>query len=254
MRAALASLIALVVVACSQHPAPAPTPAASATTEAAPAPTYTCGRFAFDAATVGRGVDASNGDDPAARALRAYLATPGTDHDLLPIHDWTLAGIDALSAEFVARGADPFIPVVVVRVSQDGGTWRVTDGGECEAHRDMGPARTWAKWFLPSGERLEAATTTFPALVTGQVCAAGDPPAGRILAPEIVETPDSVVVTFATRALPAPTTSCDNPPTRIDVVLPTPLGIRQLRDGSTMPFGDPRPPACCGDQSSDARG
>ena len=76
-----------------------------------------------------------------------------------------------------------------------------------------------------------------------------------MVGPEIRQLPDRVLVTFAVRPLGGDAHDCQaNPPTKVVVTLPEPLGPRVLLDGSTLPARDPVVVECCGSQSSGARG
>jgi len=231
----------------------APTPGASAGSSppddpVAAVPRYACGRFPFDPAMLQQPGDAERAAEPAAAALRAYLAAPDTDRTELPVHGWTLAGIDDEGAEFIATGVDPLLQVVSVTVRQDRGTWKAIDGGWCEARRVLAPGINQASWELRPGDGRDAGLTGFVALVREQACASGKPAAGRIVGPEIREQADAVIVTFGVRALDDGSThTCnDTQPTFVEVTLPEPLGPRTLLDGGFFPPRDPTPAECCG--------
>ncbi len=258
LTAALAAIaIAVLAAACATLPQPDPTDATpSATigsapptaTEDSPTRRYTCGRFAFDDGILAQAGDAEQGGDPAAVALRAYLASPAADHTALPAHGWTVIGIDEVGAEFIAQGVDPLLPIVMVSVRQDRGSWKVTDGGWCDARRVLGPGINPTAWELLPGETTDPGTTGFVALVTELGCTSGKPVAGRIAGPEIRSMTDTVTVTFGVRAIDgrSPSTCQDTLPSRVEVTLPEPLGPRKLLDGGSLPARDPSAPTCCG--------
>jgi hypothetical protein len=258
MRASLVLLgsALLALGACAPDPGPSGDAASRPDDVLVAAPTYACGRFAFDPAVLQRPGDAERDDGPAASALRDYLAAPDTDRTALPMHGWTLIGLDGDGAQFVAAGADPMLPIVSVTVRQDRGSWRAIDGGWCEARRVLTAGINTASWELQGGQAENADAKRFVALVREEACASGRTAAGRIVGPEIREQPDAVIVTFGVRALEDRlTVTCEDAlPTSVQVTLPHPLGHRMLLDGAFLPPRDPSPPACCGAQSSGALG
>jgi hypothetical protein len=201
---------------------------------------YTCGRFPFGAEILARSDAGEAAADPAAAALRQHLAKDGPDIDFLPDRGWTLAGMDADGAEFVAVGGDLGMKVVALE-SNGAGKWLVTGWGDCQPQRVLPPGLGEASWtFDPTEPRPGADARTFTALVTERDCASGTPSEGRVVGPDILEVGNEVLVTFAVRPLGGETQTCPgNPATRVVVNLDSPLGDRQLLDGGTLPPGDP---------------
>jgi hypothetical protein len=93
----------------------------------------------------------------------------------------------------------------------------------------LGPAN----WEL--GQRVNATTREFTALVHQLECASGRSPDGRIAPPRIVVNARSVTITFGVRPLPGVQDCQGTPPGRYRVRLPEPLGNRELRDGGVIP-------------------
>ena len=252
----LAYGVALLLVSGCGGPSPDPSQ------DATPAPgignaaatRYACGAFPFDASMWQRPGTAELADHPAAAVLRDHLATTDEDGIVLPDHGWTLIGINATGAEFLAPGdADDLM--YEVSLSQDGGRWSVAGWGECSPSRVLPAGLNNASWVLAPDQEIGAETTSVLALVTETECASGKSSEGRVVGPEIVELPDRVLVTFAVRALGGDVHTCPgNPETTVQIQLPAPLGPRQLLDGSWLPARDPVKVECCGLQSSGARG
>lgn len=203
---------------------------------------YTCGRFPFgpEVLTAGPG-NAEQDAGPAAAALRAHLAGEGPDIDFLPDTGWRLAGMDALTAEFVVVGGD--LGMKMVSLENGAAGWKVSGWGDCQPRvqlpADLGSAE-WA--FDPAQPKPSAATPTFDAMVTEMECNSGQPADGRIVGPQIIKSADTVLVIFAVRPRPGSQSCPSNPATRIGVDLGEPLGGRTLLDGGRLPPGDPTKP------------
>jgi hypothetical protein len=100
-----------------------------------------------------------------------------------------------------------------------------------------------ATWTHDPDAEIGPDTTEFTAWVTETDCASGQSSADRIIGPDIEVSADSVVVTFRVRTLLGIGQTCpSNPPTRVAVRLPEPLGDRVLLDGGREPPGEP--PIC----------
>jgi hypothetical protein len=207
---------------------------------------YICGRFPF-----GREVRVVVRNDelaatPFAAALRKHVARSDMDIDWLPDTGWTLTGQDATGAEFVAIAGSELVMAAVGRVigpaqepfAVDG--WVVDSWGGCRPQRVLAAGLGNAQWTIAPGQAIGPATTRFDALVTETACASGQSSEGRIVGPDVVETGDAILVTFAVREPGGETQICQgNPATRVTVTLPEPLGTRNLLDGSTLPPREP---------------
>jgi hypothetical protein len=171
--------------------------------------------------------------DPAAQALRDFLAGPnGTD---LPANDWkellrnkstVLYGQDDPSGE---AGL-----LVVARAQLDNSKWVVQDYGQCRP-------RTWyanayglaADWKL--SKKVAASATSFRILVTERACAGGKNASGRMAKPRIVSTKTTVTITIGVKPLEGAQDCPGNPATPLTVTLTEPLGNRTLFDGGPYP-------------------
>ncbi len=105
---------------------------------------------------------------------------------------------------------------------------------------EFGPA-TWA--LDPAYPVPNAATTDLHVLVWERACSSGLPTTGRMSAPVIVSTADSLTITIGVRPPPGDTQSCPLPAgTPALVRLREPLGSRTLLDGGRVPPGPPTKP------------
>ena len=146
-------------------------------------------------------------------------------------------GQDATEAEYLASG-DTGLATVIVAL--EGGEWRVVGWGQCHPSRVLPEGLNEAEWVLADPDAIDPATTTFEALVTERECASGESSEGRIVGPDILAAGEDLLVTFAVRPLEGDAFTCQsNPPTRVTVTLPEPLGDRRLLDGSTLPPREP---------------
>jgi hypothetical protein len=204
---------------------------------------YTCGKFPFGVGllTAGPG-NAEQADHPAAASLRAHLAGAGPEIDSLPDAGWHLAGMDELGAEFlVVDGGGSEIEMVVLE--HDPNRWVVTGWGQCQPRIVLAEGLNAAEWaFDPAQPEPGPATQAFDAMVTELACNSGQPAVGRVVGPEIVRTPDTILVMFAVRPRPGNQDCPSNPATRFKVDLGEPLGERRLLDGGRFPPGDPTVP------------
>ncbi len=220
----------------------APSTSAPAASDALPADgeaalRYTCGVIPFAAAAIEGNFSDELAEDPMAAALRAHLAKADMDIDWLPDSGWTFVGRDATRAEYIATGGEQGF--LSVTLANDAGPWQVTGWGGCTPRRVLPGGLGEATWVLAPGQAPGPTTMQVEALVTEQACASGRSAEGRIVGPEILELDDMVLVTFGVRPLPGDQECPGNPPTPVLVVLPGPLGDRQLLDGATLP---PRQP------------
>lgn len=213
-----------------------PSAAASGGTDAG----VTCGGRTFPAS----GLDAPTGAEklsgPEFDALRATLgklrsAFPGSS-------DWTwlLAGRDASGAIFLTR--TDVLGWVAVEVRANANGWQPGNMGQCHLRRvlsaDFGPA-TWA--LDPAFPSPGPQSAELHILVWEEACSGGSPTTGRMSAPVIEYTPQTVTITIGVRSL-AGAQTCPLPPgTPALVRLTEPLGNRALLDGGHVPPAPPSP-------------
>jgi hypothetical protein len=221
----------------SAEPLPSAT---SGTTEA----NLTCGggrtfpRSGLDAPT-----GAENAAGPEFDALRASLAKFGSEFPGSAGWTWRLAGRNATDAIFLpstnSSGQPGWVSIEVVN-GADG--WKPSGMGQCEPlvvlSADFGPA-TWA--LDPAFASPGPASTELHILVWGTTCSSGLPATGRISAPDIAYTPETVTITIGVRPLSGVQTCQGVPGTPATVGLAEPLGARTLLDGGRVPAAPPSP-------------
>jgi hypothetical protein len=237
-------VLALAISACGEASPSSGSSAPDASTAVDPAMLrFTCGTFPFGPEVIndGPGTD-EQAANPAATALRAHLAMDEPDIDFLPDTGWHLVGMDARQAEFVTVGGDLGMKMVSVENGPTG--WKVSGWGDCQARTSLADGLGEAEWaFDPAQPKPVATTQVFDAMVTEMACNSGKAADGRIVGPQFVKSPASILVIFAVRPRPGGFQTCpSNPATRVQADLGEPLGNRKLLDGSRLPPGDPTEP------------
>lgn len=105
---------------------------------------------------------------------------------------------------------------------------------------EFGPA-TWA--LDPAYPAPDAATTELHVLVWERACSSGKATTGRMSAPVIVSTADTMTISISVRPPPGDAQTCPLPPGTPAVIrLSEPLGSRTLLDGGRVPPGPPATP------------
>jgi hypothetical protein len=90
-----------------------------------------------------------------------------------------------------------------------------------------------AVWNIDTERPPSPGDESFPALVERLGCNSGE--TGQVLAPEVVEEPDQVVITFTVVPRASGPASCPgNKPVPHEVVLAAPVGDRVLVDGACL--------------------
>lgn len=213
-------------------------------TSGAAEPNITCaGGRTFPASGLGAATGAEKAPGPEFDALRAGLAKFGSEFPGSADLTWQLAGHDATGAIFLARTEAVGAPGwVVIEVVADSGVWLPRGMGQCNPSAvpsaDFGPA-TWA--LDPAFASPTPDATELHILVWEAACSSGSPATGRMSAPVIGWTADTLTITIGVRRLPGIQT-CPGPPgTPAIVTLTEPLGRRTLLDGGRVPAAPPSP-------------
>lgn len=90
-----------------------------------------------------------------------------------------------------------------------------------------------AVWSIDAERPPSPSGRTFPALVERLGCNSGE--TGQVLAPEVVEEPDQVVITFTVAPSASGFANCvGNKPVPHEVALSAPVGNRTLVDGACL--------------------
>ena len=179
------------------------------------------------------------GTDPAAVALRTYLATaPAEEMSARPDIGWHRVAQTATQVQFAGldkTGRSWFF----VGFMFTNGTWTEGSSGTCAGtvRRPGGLGR--ADWWLDrDAAPLAAADRSIHALVQENACASGRSPEGRIQAPSIAYFEDAIVITMSIRPLPGDQDCPSNPAARFEIRLDQPIAGRRLLDGGVFPPRD----------------
>lgn len=253
MKALLVVAMATMACAAPATPAPIAVPTWPVPAEMLPAPTATaittatCGGRSFPV----EGLDAPTGAElatgPEYDALRAAIERFGSEFPGSSTWTWRRAGIDALGAVFLATTDDLGAPGrMSIDVEVVDGTWQPAGMGQCQPRAvlsaEFGPA-TWA--LDPDFPSPTASSTELHILVWEVSCSGGAPATGRMSAPVIAVTPESVAIAIGVRALeaaPGTAFGCPMPPgTPAIIRLTEPLGERTLLDAGRLPPAPPIP-------------
>jgi hypothetical protein len=240
--ALLASSFARAVAADPSPPPPSSVPASVAPSPA-PLVFVSCGGHAYPGLGIDAPTDVLEGETPEADALRAILPL-FEEHMTTRATGWRIAGQDGSGVLFLARWDDPSIPGwLFAEAHRTGLGWRPGSFGECEPRVVIAPDVGAADWWLdPAADPPSPDATVLQVLVLERACASGASAEGRIAEPVIVVTPTSVTVTMGVWRRVGDQSCQGNPPTPFVVVLPEPLGARELLDGGRQPPAPPMPP------------
>lgn len=161
--------------------------------------------------------------DPAVSALASQL-----DGKLA---GWRLLGQSDTEALF-GRGLPPNLLTVVVRQNLKSGTWSCiakTNGRPLRATRDGIRA---SSWHLDQAVELKPEDTVLRVCVTEQTFAGGRRAEGRVLAPDLYESEDELVLTMYVKPESGFQMRRPNPETPVRVALAHPVGHREVTDGA----------------------
>mgnify|MGYP006924550998 CR=1 FL=1 len=134
-------------------------------------------------------------------------------------------------------GIDDSIQFSAQSVKLSDETWRwvgSVSGEDCELEV-VPPDVNRVKWVLdPSFPAPTADSTTLNLLATERECASGQPMDDRLLPPTVVEDDEAVLITMTATPPSGDAFTCPyNPAQLVAITLASPLGDRELLDGST---------------------
>lgn len=196
----------------------------------------TCGRRAFPASALEGPTGAENLAGPSYDALRQAFEVFGGEFGS-GSWTWLVAEMDETGATFLARSGNHWIDVTV---SPENGEWGPDGMGECQPRTVLGNGLGSTEWALdPKVPAPTATDTEMRILVWDMACTGGRPTTGR-MAPPLVEYLDtSLVMTIGVTPIPGGGTCIGPPGTPVLVMLPEPIGDRELLDGGIYPPGPP---------------
>lgn len=226
-------------------PSAAPTTAAPAASPAT-SPRLTCGRgiMAWPASAMEGGIESEVPVDEVKAALvdlvdRAGIDAPralqGVDLDEAP---WFVLAeeqdqIAVATGPWSARG--PGRTGQVVYLEQEGDGWRASGWGDCRQLAPvLDPGQQWVRLYGVT--RTDPLSNRLTATVGEVGCTGARDPRPYLLEPTVVETEDTVLVSWTSKAVVGGATCPGNPPVTHPLELSAPLGDRVLRDGSTWPY------------------
>ena len=172
-------------------------------------------------------------DDPAVGALAAQLSRqkPAADGSLPRLEDWRILA-RAQGEVLFGRGQPPRMITVAMRHDGRRDNWRshaVTRAGTLRAARDGVRA---SSWHLDPTYPLTPEETVIRVLVTEQTRSGGTLASKRLLAPDLHEGDDEMLMTMFVTPRPGVQMASATPETPVRVRLPSPVGERRLVDGA----------------------
>ena len=217
---------------------PASAPAASVAPEVSPAglsaTRLSCGTGdpGFPGAVLDQPANAELTPDAPTEALRGYLHTPDIVAQSWPTTGWRVVERSATSVTWVAPGVDTWW---IATFEPVGDGWMFSEGGECHLQIALPDGVGFASWRLDPATPPTPDATTIRLLGTEAACANGQAPVGRVLAPVVLARDDAITIALLVRQVPGGADCPGNPEFPQTVELATPLGVRPLFDGSTVP-------------------
>lgn len=161
--------------------------------------------------------------DPAVIALAAQVNAN--------LVGWRLLARTDTEVEF-GRGLPPDLLTVVARHDPKRGTWsciKKRSGKPLRATRDGIRA---SSWHLDETVELKPEDTVLRICVTEQTFAGGRRADGRVLAPDLYESEDELILTMYVKPESGFQMRRPNPETPVRVALAHPVGHRELIDGA----------------------
>jgi len=202
----------------------------------------TCGGTSFTADVLEGPGGAESGADPASAALRHHLATSHIEIDSLPDAGWIEVSRTGDDVVYLAPVPGAEGSWHYASVGRDGDVWKVNGWGGCPLQPEVGPGLGIASFRVAPDVELDRTATEIPVLVTERACNSGEDARGRVVVEAIDEGEHHVIVTIAVRPRGGGQDCPSNPETPFLLELPSPLGDRDLLDGSSVP---PRDATAC---------
>jgi hypothetical protein len=246
MRAGVVLVAAIALVAACGTPSVAPSgsPAPTGSADVPSIPQLepgmvgiTCGdEIVFHPALLEQEGRAETDPDPAAQALRDYLAAP--EGPELPRSGWVRVAQTGSKVQFVAP--DPAGGYAVVGFFVHQGGWTLDLAGGCRPEVALPGGVSRATWRLDPGFPAPAAgDRTIHVLINEVACASGTSPEGRVVAPAVAVSERAVTIAILVRTRPGANECPGNPEFAMAIDLPEPLGGRPLFDGAVFPPAGP---------------
>jgi hypothetical protein len=179
-----------------------------------------------------------------AQALRREL-TPGSG---LNLYTWHRVATAPDTVLFAAETDAPeeALSITFIPDPQRRGDWKWRSLGTCQLRLVVEPDRSRADVFLAPARHPSPAYRVVHLMMRETACASGASPAGRVLAPTLRVDDASVTVLITVSRLPGAQDCQGVDSVPYDLVLPEPLGNRELLDGGRVPAAPIEEEPCCG--------
>lgn len=186
----------------------------------------TCGGRPFPGDALSATPTDTAADAPHVAALREALAIYGELYGDLSALSWVLVERDEYGATFIADRGDTLLEAAVYASVGD---WVPGTIDYCEP-RGMTPGAGDVSVYLDPAYRAPTADSTeLHVLIEERACSGGSSPASRLLPPITRSTVAALRISVSVREVEGGATCPGNPRLPVTIVLPEPLGDRELR-------------------------
>lgn len=192
----------------------------------------TCGRRPFPAAALESEPGDISANDPESAALREGLSIYVDVYGDMTSLGWILAESDDFGATFIANRGDTWLEAPVF-ASRD--SWVPGTIDHCSPRPLTLEDGSASVYLDPAFPKPAADATKIHVLVEERACAGGSSPASRLLPPIVRYDEAKLTLTFGVRGVGGPATCPGNPRLPVTIVLPEPLGDRELRGINPLP-------------------
>ncbi len=172
--------------------------------------------------------------DPAASALRAFVAGPDAPTNWDPAPGWRRVLQTPRAAVFLGKSLSSNSPLFVVFSLSPFG-WVLDAAGACQLRVVLPEGLGPATWEVDPASPITSASTSVRVLAREIACSGGTDPSERMAAPVVIVDQDRVTMTLVARILPGDHDCPGNPIVGVRVGLPESIGERHLYDGSVFP-------------------
>ncbi|MEX0864326.1 MAG: hypothetical protein WD269_05555 [Acidimicrobiia bacterium] len=187
----------------------------------------------FPMAVLDRIVPLSDGDPGGVtEAITSFLLSE--EGLFWPQDDWQILNQTESEITLVHEGPGGEISFIFVSHEDDQWRWSgASSGGACPLEYVISSGMNAVDWRLdPSSPAPTAESTEIAVLITERECVGGQEIGDRLVGPQIIMTESVVRLAFAAQPPDGTAFDCQgNPETPLSVVLPEPIGDRELVEG-----------------------
>jgi hypothetical protein len=171
--------------------------------------------------------------DPPVRAFAAQLSRqkPAADGSVPRLEEWRIL-VRAESEVLFGRGLPPRMVTVAMRREGRRGSWSSVAVTKFEALRRTRDGVRASSWQLDPTQQLTPEDTIIRLLVTEQTRSGGELAHKRLLAPDLHDGHDELIMAMFVTPKPGVQMPSGTLETPVRVRLPSPVGERQLVDGA----------------------